>query len=235
MSRMFDPKRCAGRNEGSDRKASRADASRGSETAAELIERAEREGGSRVTESGDARRIVFGALARSMGKATHRPEDDLAAGILLEHEASPEGEAERRSAVAHDERSGRMTRQRQASAHALRPATSYAALLGVVLVYLRRYLGLSQAHVAHSMGLSGASWSRAESGFSGLSVEQLFLVAAVLQVTPAAILERVESAADRARLRGVHVEAWALTSEYAASKGMVLLDGKTLRSLVRAT
>jgi hypothetical protein len=59
----------------------------------DLIERAEREAGCRIDDNGhdnNAMAIVFGALARSLGKSDHQERDDFAAGLLVRHQLTPE-------------------------------------------------------------------------------------------------------------------------------------------------
>ncbi len=56
-----------------------------------LIERAERETGKRWDDpSGDTLAILFGAVAREMGKSHHQERDDFAAGLLIQHQITPE-------------------------------------------------------------------------------------------------------------------------------------------------
>ena len=65
--------------------------------ASELIERAERESGGNFDDpdNPDAINIIFGAVARAMGKTQHKELDDLAAGILIRDDLE-NGEADRR-------------------------------------------------------------------------------------------------------------------------------------------
>jgi hypothetical protein len=61
-------------------------------SAAELIDRMERETGSRVdANNGDNPAIagLFGALARALGQSQHREQDDVAAGVLIRHQMTP--------------------------------------------------------------------------------------------------------------------------------------------------
>lgn len=52
-------------------------------TANELIERAEKESGQRLGEGTDVLAILFGVLAREMGKNPFPERDDMAVGVLL--------------------------------------------------------------------------------------------------------------------------------------------------------
>jgi len=66
----------------------------------DLIERMEAETGQRIDSSdGDnpAMAGLMGAMSRLMGKSptSYRPEDDVAAGLLIRHEMSEAGERKR--------------------------------------------------------------------------------------------------------------------------------------------
>lgn len=61
------------------------------ETPGEMIERIERETGQRWDDPrGTALSGLFGAVARAMGENPHGPKDDVAAGLLLQHQMTPE-------------------------------------------------------------------------------------------------------------------------------------------------
>lgn len=65
--------------------------------ASDLIEQMERETGQRVDSNGGdnmAMAGLFGLVARAMGKSRHDPRDDVAAGVVIRHQISPEGQAE---------------------------------------------------------------------------------------------------------------------------------------------
>ena len=64
-------------------------------TANDLIERMERETGQRIDEdSSFAMAGLFGAVARLMGQSSHQERDDVAAGVLIQHQMSPECQRE---------------------------------------------------------------------------------------------------------------------------------------------
>jgi hypothetical protein len=64
-------------------------------TASDLIERMERETGQRVDDDGSmAMAGLFGALARAMGQSSHRERDDVAAGVVIRHQMTPEYQQE---------------------------------------------------------------------------------------------------------------------------------------------
>jgi len=61
--------------------------------ASDLIEKFEKETGQRVdANDGDnmAMAGLFGALARALGSSGHDERDDIAAGVLLRHQLTPE-------------------------------------------------------------------------------------------------------------------------------------------------
>lgn len=88
----------------------------------------------------------------------------------------------------------------------LQPGTTYAAIIGRILVMKRDELFLEQADVARSMGLSQSSWSRIERGDSVINVEQLFAVSAVLQSSPSEILNEADRVVESLRSRNVEVQ-----------------------------
>ncbi len=70
--------------------------------ASDLIERMEKETGQRIDDNdGDnmAMAGVFGAMSRLMGQSpsTYQERDDVAAGVLIKHQMSPEGQREQAS------------------------------------------------------------------------------------------------------------------------------------------
>ncbi len=85
-------------------------------------------------------------------------------------------------------------------------ATSYPAIVGAVLVVVRKDRGLTQRDLAEQLGVSPSLWSRIEHGGSALSVEQLGRAAAALGVRPSDVASRADLAAEQLGRRGVHVE-----------------------------
>lgn len=68
--------------------------------ASDLIERMEQETGSRIdSNNGDNLAIagLLGALARIMGKSSHDERDDVAAGVVIRHQMTPEYKLEQES------------------------------------------------------------------------------------------------------------------------------------------
>jgi hypothetical protein len=74
-------------------------------TASDLIERMEHETGQRI-DADDPNNMamagLFGALSRMMGKLSHDERDDVAAGLLIVHQTTPEyrNEQESRQMIA---------------------------------------------------------------------------------------------------------------------------------------
>ena len=60
--------------------------------------------------------------------------------------------------------------------------TSYATIVGAVIVHRRQVLGMTQAGLAERVGLAPSTWSRVETGTSALSVPQLARAAEVLSL-----------------------------------------------------
>jgi transcriptional regulator with XRE-family HTH domain len=89
----------------------------------------------------------------------------------------------------------------------LRPATSYAAVLGFVIGEARRRAGVTQSQLAAAVNLSQATWSRVEGGRFGVTVEHLALAAWALSTHPGLLARRADALCDWARGRGVEVIA----------------------------
>ncbi|MCC7138831.1 MAG: helix-turn-helix domain-containing protein [Planctomycetes bacterium] len=124
----------------------------------------------------------------------------------------------------------------------LRPATTYAALVGRCLAALRAERDLAQAALAASLGLDASAWSRVEGGVTAATVEQLALACDRLGVRPAEVLARADAAATSLRRQGVHVEprralvtpsrGWALVASSVV--GAVVAPGGRRRRRPRA-
>lgn len=88
----------------------------------------------------------------------------------------------------------------------IKAGTTYAAIVGRVLVLEREEMQLEQSTVAKHMGLSQSSWSRIERGDSIINVEQLHTVAAYLKTTAHDILQKADEAAQTLQERAVNVQ-----------------------------
>ncbi|MBI5498479.1 MAG: helix-turn-helix transcriptional regulator [Deltaproteobacteria bacterium] len=88
---------------------------------------------------------------------------------------------------------------------AVRPATTYPALVGRVLKELRERHGLDQTHLAAAVGVTQPTWSRIERGDIPVGVEQLALAGHALGVSPGQLLSLADVAANNARAQGIEV------------------------------
>lgn len=84
--------------------------------------------------------------------------------------------------------------------------TTYSVLVARLVGELRRTRSnLDQKQFAEKLGISQSTWSRAEAGQVGLSLDQLAAAADVLKVKPAQILAHVEAAIEHLKRQGVTV------------------------------
>lgn len=83
--------------------------------------------------------------------------------------------------------------------------TTYSALVARLVGELRRIHNFDQKQFAETLGVSQSTWSRAENGQVGLSLDQLAGAARALGTTPAQILTDADAAAGHLRRRGVTV------------------------------
>lgn len=67
--------------------------------------------------------------------------------------------------------------------------TTYESVVSQTVAKLRDQKGISQAAFAEQVGLSPSTWSRIESGDSGLSIDHLKKVAEILGLKPHQLLE----------------------------------------------
>lgn len=114
----------------------------------------------------------------------------------------------------------------------LRPSTTYRAVLGKVLELRRKALHWNQQEVAKRLGTSQSAWSRVETGQSNISVEELAVVAHVLETNPEAVLRDVERSVEHLQKRGVTVLIGQPKAE--GNTGAALLGAATLSALLLA-
>jgi transcriptional regulator with XRE-family HTH domain len=74
--------------------------------------------------------------------------------------------------------------------------TTYSALLGQIVSFLRQQKGIEQAVLAEYLGVSQASYSRLESGKALWSIDQLMVVSNALGVGVADIIEILQRKAE---------------------------------------
>jgi transcriptional regulator with XRE-family HTH domain len=82
---------------------------------------------------------------------------------------------------------------------------SFSALVGFVIVSIRKEKLLEQATIAQKMGITQASYSRLENGKSALSVDQLYAVSKVLGITIDDLFYAISKALNQAEAQGVNV------------------------------
>lgn len=118
------------------------------------------------------------------------------------------------------------------SSNALKPATTYPAIIGNILSQLRNERGLDQAQLAQIVGVTQSTWSRIERGLSGLTVDQLAAAAQALDVKPEQILTWADQATGRLAKQGVKVELKRTSSDL--GPGLVLIGAAALGLLLAA-
>lgn len=89
----------------------------------------------------------------------------------------------------------------------IQSVTRYSELVARLVGHLRQARGFDQKKFAEELGVSPSTWSRAENGQVGLSLDQLAGAAKVLGTTPGQILAQAEQVAEHARRRGITVLA----------------------------
>ena len=82
---------------------------------------------------------------------------------------------------------------------------SFSALVGFVIVSIRKEKLLEQAAIAQKMGITQASYSRLENGKSALSVDQLYAVSKVLGITIDDLFYAISKALSQAQAQGINV------------------------------
>lgn len=82
---------------------------------------------------------------------------------------------------------------------------SFSALVGFVIVSIRKEKLLEQGAIAQKMGITQASYSRLENGKSALSVDQLYAVSKVLGITIDDLFYAISKALNQAQAQGINV------------------------------
>jgi len=117
----------------------------------------------------------------------------------------------------------------------LNAATTSAAVLGAVLAKLRTLKGMKQADLAEAVKVGASTWSRVEKGESGLSIDQLRLVAKALGQTPGRILEIAEAAEQEAIKKGINLEPLGTSTKVftaASLTSLIPVFGNVLGGLI---
>src|SRR5688500_3186985 len=115
---------------------------------------------------------------------------------------------------------------------ALKPVTTYPAIVGRVLAELRKERGLNQEDVAESVGVGQAAWSKIERGDSALTVGQLFAASERMDLTAGDVLKYADLVRREAEVQGVEVETERHSARDALGAGLVLIAGAALGVLV---
>lgn len=118
------------------------------------------------------------------------------------------------------------------SSNVLKPATTYPAIVGNILGYLRNQRGLDQGQLAKIVGVTQSTWSRIERGLSGLTVDQLAAAAQALGVKPEQIVAWADQATGRLEKQGVKVELKRASNNL--GPGLVLIGAAALALLLAA-
>ena len=114
----------------------------------------------------------------------------------------------------------------------LKPATTYPAIVGRILVDLRKRATIGQDVVAGAMGITQSTLSRVERGESALTVEQLARAAKPLGESASSILSMADSAVLELKDQGVNVSYQKSKSEI--DTGLVLIGAAALGALIAA-
>lgn len=115
----------------------------------------------------------------------------------------------------------------------LSPETTYQAIVGSVLVGIRKELGVEQSALAKAVGVNQSTWSRIERGESALSIEQLFLAANHLQIKPSFVIHNSEKAVQSLRSQKVVVSV-SKNMDKRVGQGVALIGASALGALVGA-
>lgn len=84
--------------------------------------------------------------------------------------------------------------------------TCFTTILGLVLREEREKRGLSQLHMAESVGMTSVGWGKLEKGVSALTVENLAQAANTLGIKTSTLMERVETLIAQLQEQGWTVE-----------------------------
>jgi len=115
----------------------------------------------------------------------------------------------------------------------LTPETTYQAIVGSVLVGIRKELRVEQSTLAKAVGVNQSTWSRIERGESTLSVEQLFLAAAHLQIKPSVVIHNAEKALQTLQSQNVIVSV-SKNVDKRIEQGVAMIGASALGALVGA-
>lgn len=75
----------------------------------------------------------------------------------------------------------------------VKPQITYDELLGRIIEYRRKQIGLLQEPFAKTLDITQAAYSRLERGQSAMTVTQLKKIAPLVRATPAELLEQTDT------------------------------------------
>ena len=114
--------------------------------------------------------------------------------------------------------------------------TSTAAILGLVIVMLRKHMTYSQSTLATMMRISLSSLGRIERGETDMSVHELLLAAHALEIDPEGILTAVRVGWEAAAEKGLEIMLGVVLRRDASvsTSGVeIYIDGTSLSKLIR--
>lgn len=114
----------------------------------------------------------------------------------------------------------------------LKPATTYPAIIGRILVSRRKLIGIGQDELAESIGITQSTLSRVERGESALTVEQLARAAKRLGDKASSIVKMADDAVEELQLQGINVQYERSNS--VVDTGLVLIGVAALGALLAA-
>jgi len=112
------------------------------------------------------------------------------------------------------------------------PATTYPAIVGRILVNLRKNNGIGQDELAEAIGITQSTLSRVERGESALTVDQLARAAKRLGDKASNILEMADDAVEELNSQGINVQYERARS--GVDTGLVLIGAAALGALIAA-
>jgi len=115
----------------------------------------------------------------------------------------------------------------------LSPETTYQAVIGRVIVRIRKDLSVEQAELATAVGVNQSTWSRIERGESSMSVEQLIIAAEYLKIKPSAVFWEVEVAIQELKQQGLVIRTLKNTEKKAGNR-LAMVGVASLGALVGA-
>lgn len=114
----------------------------------------------------------------------------------------------------------------------LQPVTSYPAVVGAVLTFLRKRTSLTQAELAAKVFCANATWSRIENGVAGLTLGQLARAADILRTSPGQVIQCTDRIQTALGYRGVQVYFETPNAHKLRAESLVQVDCNTLQALV---